>query len=223
MTRDESMEKSLEESLSENLDEMTRRYPALESCKEDIEKACRAVIDRYSNNGKVLLCGNGGSAADADHIVGELMKSFERKRPLPEDIKDGLKTVSGERGAYIADRLENALPAISLSAHAALCSAISNDMDASLVYAQQIVGYGRPGDLLIAISTSGNSQNVVDAAITAKAKGMTVVGLTGQSGGNLKQYCDIAICVPSNSTPEIQEYHLPVYHTICKIVENRFF
>jgi D-sedoheptulose 7-phosphate isomerase len=151
------------------------------------------------------------------------MKSYEKERQVPEDLKAGLKAVSGERGAYISGKLENALPAISLNAHSALCSAISNDMDASLIYAQQIVGYGRAGDLLIAISTSGNSQNIIDAAITAKAKGLTVIGLTGQTGGRLKQYCDTTICVPSNTTPEIQEFHLPVYHTICRIIENRFF
>ncbi|MEN8226755.1 MAG: SIS domain-containing protein [Bacteroidota bacterium] len=215
MTKEESMDKSLEK--------MIRRYPALESCKEDIEKACSAVIDCYSNNGKLLLCGNGGSCADADHMVGELMKSFERKRPLPEDSKKSLQSVSAERGGYMADRLQNALPAISLCAHTSLLTAISNDMDANLIYAQQIVGFGRAGDLLIAISTSGNSQNIVDAVITAKARGLTVIGLTGQSGGEMKQYCDIAICVPSKSTPEVQEFHLPVYHTICEIVENRFF
>jgi len=205
------------------LNEMVARYPALESCKTDILQACNAIIGCYSNHGKLLLCGNGGSCADADHVVSELMKSFEKGRPVPNDLKDGLKKASGERGAFIADNLENGLPAISLSAHGALCTAISNDMDASLVYAQQIVGYGKAGDLLLAISTSGNSQNIIDAVITAKAKGLTVIGLTGQNGGKMKQYCDIAICVPSTTTPEVQEYHLPVYHTICRIVENRFF
>ena len=205
------------------LNEMTRRYPDLESCRKDIREACNAIIDCYLNNGMLLICGNGGSCSDADHIVGELMKSFEKKRPLDEKLEDGLKTVSGERGAFIADRLQNALPAISLNAHAALYSAISNDMDASLVFAQQIVGYGRKQDVLIAISTSGNSRNVIDAAITAKAKGLTVIGLTGQNGGGMNQYCDILISVPAKSTPEVQEFHLPVYHTICKIVENRFF
>ena len=205
------------------LNEMISRYPALEYCKNDIREACRAVIDCYSNNGKLLLCGNGGSCSDADHIVGELMKSFEKKRPVDKNFKNSLKSVSGERGAFIADRLQNALPAISLNAHAALYSAISNDMDASLVFAQQIAGYGEKDDVLIAMSTSGNSQNIIDAAITSKAKGLTVIGLTGRTGGKMKQYCDIAICVPAASTPEVQEFHLPVYHTICKIVENKFF
>ena len=182
-----------------------------------------AVINCYSNHGKLLLCGNGGSCSDADHIVGELMKSFEIKRPINKDLEASLKSVSGDRGAYIGDRLQNALPAISLNAHSALFSAISNDMDANLVFAQQIAGYGESNDVLIAMSTSGNSQNIVDAAITAKAKGLTVIGLTGQNGGRMKQYCDITICVPSESTPEVQEFHQPIYHTICRIVENRFF
>ena len=180
------------------LNEMISRYPALESCQNDIREACQAVIDCYSSQGKVLLCGNGGSCADADHIVGELMKSFERKRPINKDLEGSLKAVSSERGTYIAERLQNALPAISLNAHSALNSAISNDMDASLVFAQQVAGYGESGDVLIAISTSGNSQNIVDAAITAKAKGLTVIGLTGQNGGKMKQYCDITICAPSD-------------------------
>ncbi|MEE9460597.1 MAG: SIS domain-containing protein [Bacteroidales bacterium] len=205
------------------LNDMISRYPALEDCKYDILEACKAVINCYSNHGKLLLCGNGGSCSDAEHIVGELMKSFERKRPIDKTLEGSLKSVSGERGAFIADRLQNALPAISLNAHSALYSAISNDMDANLVFAQQIAGYGQKNDVLIAISTSGNSQNIVDAAITAKAKGLTVIGLTGENGGRMKQYCDIAICVPSLSTPEVQEYHQPIYHTICRIAENRFF
>ena len=202
---------------------MISRYPDLEPCRTDISEACSVLIDCYSNNGKLLLCGNGGSCADADHIVGELMKSFEKRRPVDKDLEDGLKSISNERGEYIGKKLQSALPAISLNAHSSLISAISNDVDPSLIFAQQVAGYGRAGDVLIAISTSGNSQNIVDAAITAKAKGLTVIGLTGQNGGKVKQYCDISICVPSQSTPEVQEFHLPIYHTICKIVENRFF
>jgi D-sedoheptulose 7-phosphate isomerase len=151
------------------------------------------------------------------------MKSFERKRPIDKNLEGRLKSVSGERGAFISDRLQKALPAISLNAHSALYSAISNDMDANLVFAQQISGYGDKNDVLIAMSTSGNSQNIVDAAITAKAKGLTVIGLTGENGGKMKQYCDIAICVPAVSTPEVQELHQPIYHTICRIAENKFF
>jgi D-sedoheptulose 7-phosphate isomerase len=205
------------------LNEMIRRYPALDSCREDIWEACQAIIHTYSNHGKLLICGNGGSCADADHIVGELMKSFEKKRPIDKNLEGKLKSVSPERGAFIADRLQYALTAISLNAHSALYSAISNDMDASLVFAQQIAGYGQKNDVLIAMSTSGNSQNIIDAVITARAIGLKVIGLTGQNGGSMKRHCNIAICVPSESTPEVQEYHQPIYHTICRIVENRFF
>jgi phosphoheptose isomerase len=205
------------------LDDLIKRYPGLESCNKEIWEACMAIINCYSLHGKLLLCGNGGSCSDADHIAGELMKSFEKGRPIDKNLKGSLIRVSSERGAFIADRMQNALPAISLNAHSALNSAISNDMDASLVFAQQVAGYGEKNDVLIVLSTSGNSQNIVDAAITAKAKGLTVIGLTGQKGGKLRPYCDVAICVPSNSTAEIQEFHRPIYHTICRIVENRFF
>ncbi|HEC41931.1 MAG TPA: SIS domain-containing protein [Bacteroides sp.] len=205
------------------LSELVGRYPALESCKDDVREASLKIIDCYLKGGKLLVCGNGGSCSDADHIVSELMKSFEKKRPVDKALQDSLASVSGERGNWIADRLQNALPAISLNAHTALYSAISNDIDASLVFAQQVVGYGQADDVLFAISTSGNSGNVIDAAITARAKGLLVIGLTGESGGRMKEYCDVVITVPSSNTPEVQEFHLPVYHTICRIIEERFF
>jgi D-sedoheptulose 7-phosphate isomerase len=209
--------------VNEIVDNLFERYPALEVCKEDILEAIQEVSNCYSNKGKLLLCGNGGSCSDADHIVGELMKSFEKKRPLEKSLGNKLQSISEERGEYIGSMLQNALPAISLNAHSSLYSAIANDIDANLVFAQQVLGYGNSGDILIALSTSGNSQNIIDAAITAQAKGLKVIGLTGQSGGKMKEYCDITIRVPSNSTPEVQEFHLPVYHTICKFVEDRFF
>ncbi|NOR34520.1 MAG: SIS domain-containing protein [Bacteroidales bacterium] len=202
---------------------MIRRYPALGYCEKEVWEAAMAIIDCFENSRKILACGNGGGCADADHMVGELMKSFEKKRPLPENFKASLQLVSTERGSYLAENLQNALPAISLCSHTSLLTAISNDMDADLIYSQQLAAYGRKGDVLFAITTSGNSRNVVDAAITAKAKGLRVIGLTGQHGGMIKQYCDTAICVPATTTAEIQEYHLPVYHTICRIIENRFF
>ncbi|MEA1876087.1 MAG: SIS domain-containing protein [Bacteroidota bacterium] len=207
----------------EDIYDLINRYPELESCKEDVEHAIQAIIKCYSNNGKLLICGNGGSCADADHMVGELMKSFEKQRPIDNKLRNSLLSVSNERGKSIAGRLQMALPAISLNAHASLYSAIANDIDAEIVFAQQIAGYGEKGDVLIAISTSGNSQNIIDAAITAKALGLTVIALTGQNGGKMKQYCDIAVCVPADNTAAVQEFHLPVYHTICRIVENRFF
>ncbi|MBT3242421.1 MAG: SIS domain-containing protein [Bacteroidetes bacterium] len=205
------------------INDLVKRYPALESCKGDINQAIQAIIKCYSDNGKLLICGNGGSCADADHIVGELMKSFEKQRPVDDELRNSLLSVSDERGSSIAGRLQKALPAISLNAHTALYSAIANDIDAEIVFAQQVAGYGEKGDVLIAISTSGNSQNVIDAAITAKALGLTVIALTGQNGGKMKQYSDIAVCVPADNTADVQEFHLPVYHTICKMVESWFY
>ena len=205
------------------IDDLIQRYPALSVCRKEVEAACAVMIETYRNGGKVLACGNGGSAADAGHIVGELMKGFEKKRELEDTLKKNLEEVGGERGRYLADILQKALPAISLNTHEALISAVANDMDADLVFAQQVAGYGNKGDVLFAITTSGNSRNVIDAAITARAMGLTVIGLTGESGGRLKAYCDITICVPAQRTAEVQEYHLPVYHTLCRVVEEEMF
>ena len=202
---------------------LVERYPALNQCRADISAAGDLWINSYENNGKLLICGNGGSAADADHITGELLKSFSKKRPVTNDFTADLKNISDERGTILSEKLERGLPAISLSAHSALTSAVSNDIGGDFIYAQQIMGYGNKQDVLVAITTSGNSQNIIDAAITAKAKGMKVVGLTGETGGKLKQYCDVTICVPSTITPVVQEYHLPVYHILCQIVEHKFF
>ncbi len=202
---------------------LLQRHPALEVCRTDIEAACEALIGSYETGGKVLTCGNGGSAADADHIVGELMKSFEGRRPLDETLWRDLVEVDPSRGAYLAEKLQTGLPAISLNAHTALITAVANDIDPSLIFAQQVAAYGREEDVLIALTTSGNSKNVVDAAITAKAMGMTVIGMTGENGGKLKEYCDIPIRVPARRTAEVQEYHLPVYHALCKAVEEAFF
>jgi D-sedoheptulose 7-phosphate isomerase len=207
----------------EHIDALIRRYPDLDSCGNDIMEAAQTIIHCFEQGGKLLLCGNGGSCADAEHMAGELMKSFEKKRPLPKELQEELPLASPEQGAYLARNLERALPAISLCSQTSLLSAISNDMDADLVFSQQIVGYGNRGDVLFAFSTSGNSQNVVNAVITAKAKGLGLIGLTGEQGGTMKQYCDTAICVPSTTTAEIQEYHLPVYHTLCRIIETHFF
>jgi D-sedoheptulose 7-phosphate isomerase len=203
--------------------ELIRRHPLLEETREDILEAARAIVTCFRNDGKLLICGNGGSCADADHMVGELMKSFEKKRPLPEGLKKHLQSVDEELGNHMADHLQDAVPAISLCAHTSLITAISNDMEADLIFAQQVVGLGNEGDVLLAITTSGNSQNVVNAAVTARAKGLTVIGLTGQSGGRLKSYCDICLTVPALTTPEVQELHLPVYHTLCQLIEENLF
>ncbi len=205
------------------LDELIARYPQLVTVKEEIGKTVASLITCYENGGKLLVCGNGGSCSDSDHIVGELMKGFENKRRIGGDLKKNLLESAGERGAYLAEKLQHALPAISLTAHTALITAVANDTDANLIFAQQVVGYGNPGDVIIGISSSGNSQNVVDALITAKAKEMVVIGLTGETGGKMKEYCDILINVPGRRTAFVQELHLPVYHVLCLMVENHFF
>ena len=205
------------------LEELIRRYPQLGNISEKINETAERLIRCYQNGNKLLICGNGGSCSDSDHIAGELLKGFEQKRPLDDLIRNSLITSSGKRGQYLAEKLQAGLPAISLSAHAGLITAVANDTDATLIYAQQVMAFGKPGDVLLGISTSGNAQNVLDAAVTARAKGMTVVGMTGETGGKLKGCCDILINVPERRTAFVQELHLPVYHTICLIIENHFF
>jgi phosphoheptose isomerase len=205
------------------LNELVERYPKLLLKKNDIGKAADSIISCFRDGGKLLVCGNGGSSSDSDHIAGELMKGFEYARPLPEKLKSALVKTGDERGRYLAEKLQSGLPAISLSAHTGLITAVANDTDADHIYAQQVVSYGKPGDILLAISTSGNSQNVIDAVITAKSIGMTVIGLTGESGGKLGPFCDILINVAERNTAYVQELHLPVYHAICKAVEVGLF
>lgn len=202
---------------------LIERYPALAAVERNIRDAAESLILCYQQKGKVLICGNGGSCSDSDHIAGEFMKGFESNRPLESSLKMKLSAISGDEGNYLAEKLQQGLPAISLAAHNALITAIANDIDASLIFAQQIIGYGNPKDILIAISSSGNSQNVVNALITAKAKGMATIGLTGESGGKMKTFCDILINVPEKKTSAVQELHLPVYHALCQIVEDHFF
>lgn len=194
---------------------MTDRYPALEGVSGDVKEAFEILRTSYENGGKLLVCGNGGSASDSEHIVGELMKGFYKKRPLPETAKEAI----GEISAF----LQGALPAIALTGHPALTTAFSNDVRADMTFAQQVYGYGRAGDVLIALSTSGNSVNVLHAATVAKAGNLAVIGLTGQDGGRLREICDVCVAVPAQVTAEIQEYHLPVYHTLCAMLEDYFF
>ena len=207
----------------ELIDQLCERHPLLTAVRPAIEEACNQLIACYENGGKVLVCGNGGSCSDTGHIVGELMKSFEQKRPIKDSLRKKLLALDGERGQYLAEKLQHGFPAIALTVHNDLITAIANDTDADLIFAQQIVGYGNPGDVLIAVSTSGNSRNVLDAIITAKAKGLVVIGLTGETGGKMKSNCEILINVPGKNTASVQELHLPVYHTLCRIVENAFF
>jgi D-sedoheptulose 7-phosphate isomerase len=204
------------------IDQLCERYTSLNTVKPAIEEACNLLISCYENGGKVLVCGNGGSCSDSDHIVGELMKSFELKRPIAAEIQEKLTSIDPERGSYLAGHLQQGLPAISLTAHTALMTAIANDLSGEVIFAQQVIGYGQSGDVLMAISSSGNSQNVLDACLVAKAMNLKVIGLTGETGGKMKELCDILINVPGKRTSFIQELHLPVYHLLCLAVEHHF-
>ncbi len=205
------------------LDNLIGKYPELSELRDSIDKVSGIIIKCYTAGGKLLICGNGGSSSDSCHLAGELMKSFERKRPLDVSFKERLADISASRGKYLAEKLEHGLPAISLSAHTSLITAICNDIDPQLIFAQQIMGYGEEKDVLLAISTSGNSKNIIDACITARAMNITVVGITGRSGGEMKEYCNILINVPREQTASVQELQLPVYHAICRIVEEYFY
>lgn len=205
------------------LKQLFEKYPRLSGLKTAINETVRAIINCYSRDGKLLICGNGGSSADADHMVAELMKSFEKPRPLHESFKERLCEINDKRGMYLSEKLEHALPALSLTAHNALTSAISNDTDADLVFAQQVIGFGSEKDILITISTSGNSQNIIDACIAAKALNMKIIGFSGRSGGRMKKYCDLLINVPETGTADIQELQRPILHTICRIIENHLY
>ncbi len=205
------------------INELVSRYPSLISCKNDIKATINALIKCYENGGKLLICGNGGSCADADHISGELLKGFLLKRPLSSEQIASMKANNPQIDDEIISKLQNGLPAIPLHCFAALSTAFANDVDPSLIYAQTVLGLGTENDVIVCISTSGNANNVFAAANTAKALGITVIGLTGEKGGKLKDIADICIRVPENETFKIQELHLPVYHCICAAVEAHFF
>lgn len=205
------------------LNELLNRYPHLSVCKDDIKKALAAMIECYKNGGKILLCGNGGSCADCDHIVGELMKGFLKKRPLSDHQKTEMQNKSPLLSGETLNKLQGGLPAISLSSIAALNTAFCNDVDPELVYAQSLLSLAKENDILIAISTSGNAKNVFAAANVAKGLGVSVIALTGNSGGKLKAAADICITAPETETFKIQELHLPIYHYLCAAVENEFF
>ena len=213
----------MEEKVQVRLEELIERYPQLEGEKENIAKAYEIMAESYVQGGKLLVAGNGGSASDSEHIVGELMKSFVLPRKLPKEYQESLKEADAELGKELADKLQGALPAIAVVDHVALATAYLNDVDPMLGFAQQVHGYGVKGDVFLGISTSGNSKNVLYACTVAKAKGMRVIGLTGGSGGKLKDMADVAIVVPEKETFKIQELHLPVYHALCLMLEERFF
>lgn len=205
------------------LNELLKRYPCLESTSEDIIKAENALITCFKNGNKLLICGNGGSCADCEHIAGELMKGFLSKRPLSEEQKAEMKANCPEIDEKYLLLLQRAVPAIALPSFTALNTAFCNDVEPELVFAQGLMGLGEKDDVLLCISTSGNSKNVVAAALTAKALGIKTIGLTGKTGGKLKEICDICVCVPETETFKVQELHLPVYHYLCARVEEKLF
>jgi len=205
------------------LEELCARYPALAAIRPAIEAACKTLISSYTGGGKLLVCGNGGSAADSDHIVGELMKGFLKKRPLPDDLRERLRAVDPVLGAEAGARLQGALPAINLAAGSALATAFGNDVSAELTFAQATLGHGRSGDVFLGISTSGNAVNVRAALCVARAMGLKTIGLTGHGGGKMAPLCDVLMNVPATRTFEVQELHLPVYHCLCAMVEAHFF
>lgn len=205
------------------LDELITRYPVLQSSKGDIAAVYELMKSAYDNGGKLLVAGNGGSASDSEHIVGELMKGFTRRRPVDEAFSIRLMQADAELGAELAAKLQGALPAIALTGHNALSTAYANDVDGVYTFAQQLYGYGCEGDVFLGISTSGNSRNILAAAVTAKAKDIKAIGLTGGTGGKLKEAADCTIVVPVSETYKIQELHLPVYHALCRMLEETYF
>lgn len=200
-----------------------KRHGDLEFMRDKILHACNLILDAYYSGGKVLICGNGGSCADSEHIVGELMKGFLLRRPLSSSLKAKYSQHFGEEGIEVAEKLQLSLPAISLSAHTALSTAFINDVDSSYVYAQQVMGYGKEEDVLIGISTSGNARNVYYAFMSAKVKDMKCIALSGMDGGKLASIADCSLIAPANETYLIQEYHIAIYHLICSYVESEMF
>ena len=208
---------------NKEIDVLIERYPQLTCIADDLYASYKVIEDSYKKGGKLLIAGNGGSAADAEHIVGELMKGFKLPRKVEDTFAASLREINEELGSVLAQNLQGALPAIALDGHSALSTAYMNDCEPLLCFAQQVNGFGKEGDVFLGISTSGNSKNILYAAVTARAKGMKVIGLTGDKNSKLEQMSDVCIRVPQTETYVIQELHLPVYHCLCLMLENEFF
>ena len=215
--------KKLSDRLRKHIELLVSRYPVLEGCEDSIVQAYFVLEKSYADDHKLLVAGNGGSAADAEHIVGELMKGFKLSRKLDSQMSQKLIEENEELGKTLAENLQGALPAIALDGHPALSTAYMNDCEPLLCFAQQVNGYGMAGDVFLGISTSGNSKNILYAAVTARAKGMPVIGLTGAKNSKLENLSGVCIKVPQTETYMIQELHLPVYHCLCLMLEDRFF
>lgn len=215
--------KRLEEKLEKHIDSLVCRYPSLQSLRDIIIDAYLIMEECYLKGGKLLIAGNGGSAADSEHMAGELMKRFMVPRPVSLEFANKLKQIDPVRGIELARNLECGLMAIPLVAHEALTTAYINDVDGLGVFAQQLFGYGRAGDVFLGISTSGNSKNIMNATVVARALGIKVIGLTGENGGELAKVADVAVKAPETETYMIQELHLPIYHCWCLMLEDKFF
>jgi D-sedoheptulose 7-phosphate isomerase len=209
--------------MTDFISELVERYASLSICERDIRNAYSILETSYAQGGKLLVAGNGGSAADSDHICGELLKSFIKRRLPEKSFFAELSGIDPDTGAYLEDKLQGALPALSLCNQTALMTASLNDVDGNVMFAQQVYGYGVKGDVFLGISTSGNSKDVVYAMVVAKAKGLKTIALTGKTGGKIAKLADVSIIVPENETYKIQELHLPVYHALCLQLEDRFF
>lgn len=205
------------------IEDLISRYPILQICVQDIRTAFELIAASYKNGGKLLIAGNGGSAADSDHISGELLKSFVRKRKPNKDFLSKLQDIDFETGTYLTDKLQGALPAIALTNNSAVMTASLNDVDGNVMFAQQVNGLGQPNDIFLGISTSGNSKNILYGMVTARAKGLKTIALTGRDGGKLKSIADVSIVAPEKETYKIQELHLPIYHALCLQLEEYFF
>lgn len=205
------------------LNDLEEHYPILKTCRQSILDAYKILSSSFENGGKLLVAGNGGSAADSEHIVGELMKGFLRPRHISQEDEEKLIDIDPELGKVLGENLQQVLPALSVTGHVALSTAFLNDVNGILGFAQQVYGYGRMGDVFWGITTSGDSDNILYAAVTAKSKDMKVIALTGRDGGKIKAFSDTAIIVPVNETYRIQELHLPIYHALCIMLEEKFF
>ena len=204
-------------------DELAQRRPDLTGCLGDVRRAGEVLAACFRQGGKLLVCGNGGSAADSEHIVGELMKGYRRLRPLPDEIRRKLEADWPGEGKNLAAHLQGALPAVSLVSQTALMTAFMNDVDPGMIFAQQVYGYGRPGDVLLGLSTSGNSANVLNALRVARTLGLHTIGMTGKGGGAMPAVCELTIRAPYERTSDIQEAHFPIYHALCAVLEDTFF
>ena len=213
----------MKDTTSAKIDYLIERYPALSVCRQSLTQVVEAIIESYRQGGKLIVCGNGGSASDSEHIVGELMKGFVKKRPVTDELYAKMQAVCPNEAEYLRDNLQMPLPAISLMNAVALNSAFANDQAPDLAMAQQVLGLARPEDIFIGISTSGNSANVIYAIQMAKTLGTKTIGLIGNRHCRMQNLCDIVIAAPEMETYKIQELHLPIYHMLCIAVENEFF